>query len=191
MVATAIFDSRVFIETTMMSGVDATPMRSPGAPGAFSQRFALGGQGAAMDPTMAATGPPWPQSGATPPGIPMSFNIAVDSTPGAISNLGDPAQDQMPPAVAEVEGLKAQVAAMLAGMQLLNEQVQKLLAKPTQPQAMPAPAPTIQPQQQAGQQDPWLGSWQRYQAGNVATAQPGTTAPPPLRPINPKDVEKA
>ena len=120
----------------------------------------------------------------------MSFNIAVDSTPGATSNLGDPAQDQMPPAVAEVEGLKAQVAAMLAGMQLLNEQVQKLVAKPTQPQAMPAPAPTIQPQQQAGQQDPWLGSWQRYQAGNVATAQPGTTAPPPLRPINPKDVEK-
>ena len=110
----------------------------------------------------------------------------------------------------EVEQLKAQIETMVAVMQQLSAQVEKLMSTPpssrtptTPAPAMPAPAPTTQPQpqQQAGQQDPWLGSWQRYQVGNIATAQPGTTAPPPtaqpgttappapLQPINPKDVE--
>ena len=92
----------------MMSGVVATPTRSPGASGAFSQRFALGGQGEDI-------GPPWPQSGAPPPGIPTSFGIAVGDTP--------PTRD-----ATDMEVLKTQVAAALTGLQFLSEQVQKLLA---------------------------------------------------------------
>ena len=169
-----------------------TPTRSPGA---FTSRFVLPGQAPA---TTDDVGPPWPQ----PPGMQSGAapaSIHIHSTPGAASHLGEP--------MTEVEQLKAQIETMVAVMQQLSAQVEKLMSTPsssrtptTPAPAMPAPAPTTQPQpqQQAGQQDPWLGSWQRYQAGNVdiaqpgttATAQPGTTAPPPLRPINPKDVER-
>ena len=154
-------------------------------------------------------GPPWPQ----PPGMQSGAapaSIHIHSTPGAASHLGEP--------MTEVEQLKAQIETMVAVMQQLSAQVEKLMSTPssswtpttTAPApAMPAPAPAMpapapmpqpQPQQQAGQQDPWQ-AWQRYQADNIATAQPettsppptaqpGTTAPPPLRPINPKDVER-
>ena len=112
---------------TMMSGVD-TPVRSPSA---FS-RFTLGGQD---EPILSAAGTPWPQPGGQqPPGIPESYNIAIGSSPGLASNLGDPSPVQ--------EDIQAQIASMLVAIQQLNEQLQKLAAKANPPQ------PQQQPQQQ-------------------------------------------
>ena len=94
--------------------------------------------------------------------------------------------------MAEVEKLKAQIEMMIVCMKQLSDQVEKLMTAPapalTPP---PAPAPTSQPQPQTEPPD----AWQRYkQAADNANAQPGAAAPPlsapPLRPINPKDVEK-
>ena len=189
-----------------------TPTRSPGA---FTNRFALGGQtttaGAAA--TTDDVGPPWPQAsqadepwpnpGTPPPGMQSGAaqpaSIHIHSTPGAASHLGEPAQDQM----TEVERLKAQIETMVAVMQQLSAQVEKLMSTPSSSWApttpapapamtapapampAPAPAPTPQPQsqQQAGPPDPWQGSWQRFQqaqqAGSAAAAQPGKAAPPP------------
>ena len=177
-----------------MAAQDAsTPTRSPGA---FSNRFVLGGQAAAAA-TADDVGPLWPQAGTPPPGIQTGTapaSIPIHSTPGAASHLGDPAQDQTPSQVAEVERLKAQIEAMVASMRQLSDQVEKLMAAPAPPMAAPAPASTPQPQPQSEPPDAWQGSWQRYQqaqqAGNTAAAQPCAAAPP-LRPVNPQDVEKS
>ena len=76
-----------------MAAQDAhTPTRSPGA---FSNRFVLGGQAAAAA-TADDVGPPWPQAGTPPPGIQTGTapaSIPIHSTPVAASHLGDPAQD--------------------------------------------------------------------------------------------------
>ena len=86
------------------------------------------------------------------------FHVAIYLTAGAASNLGDPAQDHTPPEAAEVEGLKTQIAAMLAGTHLLGEQVRKLSAKLAPKQAQP------HAQSQAQPPDAWLRYLQQQQA---------------------------
>ena len=115
-----------------MSGV-GSPVRSPSA---FS-RFAQGGQDD-QDPILSAAAAgamPWPgqqqqqqqqQPQQHPPGMPasfVSFNIGVESIPGAASHFGEPpAQDD----------IQAQMASMLAAIKHMYDELQKLAAKAQQ-----------------------------------------------------------
>ena len=135
----AAFDS-LGLETTM-TGVDGTPIRSPGA---FSQRFALAGT--TEDPMQGMTGTPWPAS--APPGMPQSFagpehhDIAVQSTPGAPS----------PTPVLPFDAMMAEVAAMKLAFEETFAKQQELLAGLIQ--KMQQPHPQLQPSD-APIFDPW------------------------------------
>ena len=153
----------------MMSGIDATPTRSPGA---FT-RFTLAGPD---DPALSVGGTPWPQPGTQqPPGFPQSYSMAVGSTPGQVSDVGEP--------TSEATSIEAQIAAMTATIAALSEQLQKLANKAAaaqQPQEQQQPQPQQQqPPQRGDGPDRGHDPWQRAAA---SVAPPGG-AQHPARPM--------
>ena len=107
----------------------------------------------------------------------------------------------------ETGELKNKIEEMMIGFQALaeqvrmqNEQILHLLKQ--QQQSVPgapagaAPAPTVESPaappgvEPAPEQDAWMKSWLQYQAGSGSQPQQSAKAAPPLKPINPKDVEK-